>query len=320
MVSQRRNMYYILHQHYESVLRLLKLVNPKQLDKYYNIFHKDKFLSLEPQARLKFLQKSMPVPDSKYFTLANFNKVAQQIVDEMMQYNITHIDLRVSLHLERWKEVSDINHAKNIFDKALAKHKDKTISFIAAIDLTKTKDEIKKSISVLFKNKTLKSIIGIDITMYERDIHKFNSYYKILLKLRNQHQKMINIHLGEFTTNRINYEILKKIKPDRIAHGITLLESPDLCKFIKDNNICLDICPVSNKILGVVDWSKVNPIKKAIDMGIPVTINTDDPIMFNTNINKEIETANLNQQQLKLLVGNGLKYAEKYMEKYIDNP
>jgi len=301
-------MYYILHQHYESVLRLAKLINPKKLDEFYDIFNNDKFLKLTPKDRLIFLQRSMPIPSEKYFTLENFNKIAQQTVEEMVKYNIDHIDLRISLHFERWKDVKDISRARKIYDKALANYVGKSISFVAAVDLTKSEMEIERSMGVLFIRKTLESITGIDINMYEENIENFNKYYKDLLKLRKLHHKKINIHLGEFTTNKTNHEILKKIKPDRIGHGIALLESVELCKIIKDNNICLDICPVSNKILGVVDWDKYNPIKKAIDFGILVTINTDDPIMFNTDINKEIDLADLSQQQLKILADNSKKY------------
>ncbi len=302
-------MYYILHQHYESVLRLVKIVNPNKLDEFHSIFNSSSFLKLNPQSKLKFLQKSLPIPDSKYFTLENFIKVVEQTVEEMVQQNISHIDLRISLHLERWKDIFDICHARNIYDKVLARHIDKTIFFIAAIDMKKSEAEIEKSIGALFKKKTLESIVGIDITMYKEDVYKFNKYYKTLLSLRNEHKKKIIMHLGEFTTNDINFEIIRKIKPDRIAHGITLLDSPKLCEFIKHNNICLDMCPVSNKVLGVVDWEKHNPIKKATDLGISVTINTDDPIMFDTNINKEIKTANLSQQQLNLLIENSKKYS-----------
>lgn len=62
-------MYYILHQHYESVLRLVKIVNPEKLNEYYRIFDNEEFLKLKPQDRLNFLQRSLPIPDSKYFTL-----------------------------------------------------------------------------------------------------------------------------------------------------------------------------------------------------------------------------------------------------------
>jgi adenosine deaminase len=304
-------MYYILHQHYESVLRLTKIVSPNQLDEFYSIFNNSSFLKLNPQARLKFLQKALPIPDSKHFTLENFNKVAEQTVEEMVQQNISHIDLRISLRLERWKDVFDICHARNIYDNALAKYVNKTIFFIAALDMTKSEEEIERSMKILFKEKTLKSIVGVDITMYEEDILKFNKYYKTLLKLRSEYKKMISMHLGEFTANYINFEIIRKMKPNRIAHGIALLESPELCEFIKHNNICLDVCPVSNKVLGVVDWGKYNPIEKAINLSIPVTINTDDPIMFNTNISKEIKTANLSRQQLNLLIENSKKYVAK---------
>lgn len=301
-------MFYILHQHYESVLRLLKLVDPKQLNKFYNIFNEYKFLNLKPTDRLKFLQKSLPIPEKKHFTVSNFYRIAQQIIEEMVQYKIAHIDLITSIRLERWRDINDISQAKDMFNKILDIYKGKTISFLAGVNLTKTRAEIEKSITTLFKDKVIDSIVGIDINIGERDIYKFNKYYKILLKIRDKHNKKINVHLGEFTSNKFNYEIIKRIRPDRIGHGIRLLKSPHLCKIIKDNNICLEVCPVSNKITGVVNWNKFNPIKEAINLGIPVTINTDDPIMFNTNINKEIKTANLNENQIQLLLNNSLKY------------
>ena len=304
-------MYYILHQHYESVLRLVKIVNPKKLNDFYSIFSDKEFLKLKPQDRLDFLRKTLPVPDSKHFTLDNFKKVAQQTVEEMKKYDITHIDLRLSLHLDRWKSVNNLAHAKEIYDDALIGYDGKSISYIAAIDLTKSEQEIEKSLVALFDKKNIDSISGIDITLNEDDFDKFEKYYKTLLKIRSKFKKKIIIHLGEFTSDLVNLKILKKLKPDRVAHGITLLESTEAIKFIKKNGICLDMCPISNEILGVVNWGTINPIKKALSLGISVTINTDDPITFNTNIKKEIEKANLSQEELNVVIENGIKFAGK---------
>lgn len=304
-------MYYILHQHYESVPRLVKIINPEKLNKIYKIFDNEEFLKLKPQARLKFLQKSLPIPASKHFTLDNFKKVAQQTVNEMAEYNITHIDLRLSLHLERWKNINGISHAREIYDDALSSHAGKSISYIAALDLTKSENEIKKSLVALFEKKNIDSISGIDITLHEDDLYKFEKYYKNLLEIRSKFKKKIIIHLGEFTGDALSLEILKKLRPDRVAHGISLLESDAAFQFIKDNDICLDICPVSNSILGVVDWNKFNPIKKALNFGIPVTINTDDPIMFNTNIKKEIEVANISAEEVEILIKNSVDFCAK---------
>jgi len=302
-------MYYILHQHYESVPRLIKILKPEKLNEIYKFFDNEKFFKLKPQDRLKFLQESLPIPESRHFTLNNFNKVAQQTVAEMEKYNITHIDLRLSLHLERWKNVEGLSHAKRIYNKALANYDDKSISFIAAIDLTKSEQEIKKSLAALCEEKNIDSISGIDITLYNSDLDKFEKYYKDLLEIRNKFNKKIIIHLGEFTGNDFGLEILKKLRPDRVAHGISLLKSDTASQFIKDNKICLDICPVSNSILGVVDWNKFNPIKKALRLGIPVTINTDDPIMFNTNIEREIKVANISRDEIKCLIENSVNFS-----------
>jgi adenosine deaminase len=133
-------------------------------------------------------------------------------------------------------------------------------------------------------------------------------YVPLILTAQQQGMK-INIHLGELFGNAFSKEVLSYIVPQRIGHGVRLLEDEDLVDFLKRHDICLDMCPVSNTHLGACNWKQPNnPAKKAMQLGIPVTINTDDPVLFQTTLSQEIELAHLNAEEVKMIQATGRKY------------
>lgn len=94
-------------------------------------------------------------------------------------------------------------------------------------------------------------------------------------------------HIGE-SDNPKAKEIIKLLKPNRIAHGIKIINWI-IEEFRPSNGI--DFCLTSNLQMGVVDNIKVHPIKDIIESQIPFTLSTDDPAIFNTTLNDEINLA-----------------------------
>lgn len=73
----------------------------------------------------------------------------------------------------------------------------------------------------------------------------------------------------------------------RLGHGIRVIEDKNLLKYVKDNNIVLEVCPTSNIHTSVFKSIKEHNVKKLFDMGIKVTANTDNRTVSNTSLNKE---------------------------------
>jgi len=67
----------------------------------------------------------------------------------------------------------------------------------------------------------------------------------------------------------------------RIGHGFALAKSPCLVDLVKRNNICLECCPVSNRILGYSHDLRCHPVRGLIARGVKVSINPDDQGFFN---------------------------------------
>lgn len=81
------------------------------------------------------------------------------------------------------------------------------------------------------------------------------------------------------------------IGAERIGHGIRAIDDPALLRRLRDDDIPLEICITSNLATGVVKTLDAHPVRKLFDAGVPITLNTDDPGIFNTTLAREFEIA-----------------------------
>jgi adenosine deaminase len=77
----------------------------------------------------------------------------------------------------------------------------------------------------------------------------------------------------------------------RIGHGVRCIEDPKLVAYLREKQIPLEVSPTSNVCLGVFPSMEQHPLPKLIADGLYVTLNSDDPPMFNTTLTNEYLTA-----------------------------
>jgi adenosine deaminase len=75
----------------------------------------------------------------------------------------------------------------------------------------------------------------------------------------------------------------------RVMHGVRAVEDPDLVARLADEGVCLDVCPTSNELLGVVATVEAHPLPALLDAGVRCSINADDPLLFGPGILDEYE-------------------------------
>ena len=93
-------------------------------------------------------------------------------------------------------------------------------------------------------------------------------------------------HAGEEGPPEYVYEALDLLKIDRIDHGNRLLEDAALIERVREAGLTLTVCPLSNLSLCVVDDLKDHPMKRMLDLGLSVTMNSDDPAYFGGYVNE----------------------------------
>ena len=98
-------------------------------------------------------------------------------------------------------------------------------------------------------------------------------------------------HAGETTGPETVWDSLRLLGAERIGHGTTSAQDPALLAHLAAEGIPLEVCPSSNIATRAVATIGEHPIAAFRDAGVTVTVNSDDPPMFGTTLNREYEIA-----------------------------
>jgi hypothetical protein len=122
-------------------------------------------------------------------------------------------------------------------------------------------------------------IVGFDFVS-EEDVNFKTDYYAEIICERNISLDFY-FHDGESNwADDDNVMSAFALGTRRIGHGLNLYRFPELLERIKDKNICLEVCPISNQLLRYTQDLRVHPIGEYMKRGVPVTICSDDPQIF----------------------------------------
>jgi adenosine deaminase len=118
-------------------------------------------------------------------------------------------------------------------------------------------------------------------------------------------------HAGEEGPAEYVWEAVSLLKVSRIDHGNNALEDESLVQELVKRKIPLTLCPISNLKLGVVKRLEDHPLKRMMDKGLIVTVNSDDPAYFGGYINENYlavcKALSLGVKQIYKLAGNSFE-------------
>ncbi|TQJ21700.1 aminodeoxyfutalosine deaminase [Micromonospora sp. A202] len=98
-------------------------------------------------------------------------------------------------------------------------------------------------------------------------------------------------HAGETTGPQTIWDALNELGAERIGHGISAAQDPELLTHLAERQIGMEICPTSNVRTRAVASLDEHPLPQLVEAGLLVTINSDDPPMFGTTLNDEYAVA-----------------------------
>ncbi|MCK5846343.1 MAG: adenosine deaminase [Bacteroidales bacterium] len=156
-----------------------------------------------------------------------------------------------------------------------------------------------------FKDKFI--AIGLDSSENGNPPKKFQKVYAMAGE---QLYKRV-AHAGEEGPAQYIWDSLSMLNIDRLDHGNRAMEDKALLNELKARKIGLTLCPLSNLKLKVVKDLKDHPIKTMLDLGLKVTVNSDDPAYFggymNDNFTSISEALNLSKEDLYNLSKNAIE-------------
>src|SRR5207244_11777769 len=101
----------------------------------------------------------------------------------------------------------------------------------------------------------------------------------------------VTVHSGEDTPASAVVETIRAVNPDRIGHGTHVIEDSAAVELVKAQGVTLEMNPWSNYLTSSVKRIEDHPLKRLFDLGVKVTINSDDPEVLETILNIEYRIA-----------------------------
>ena len=142
-------------------------------------------------------------------------------------------------------------------------------------------------LAVAFKNR---GVVGFDLAGQEENYPAKDHMAAFYLTLNNNLN--LTIHAGEAYGPESIHQAIHYCGAHRIGHGTRTREDGDLLNYINDHRIPLEMCISSNVQTGSVSRFESHPIKTYYELGLRVTINTDNLLVSDTTVSKEFMIAN----------------------------
>ena len=146
--------------------------------------------------------------------------------------------------------------------------------------------------------------VGLDSTELGHPPSKFE---RVFAAARNEGLRLV-AHAGEEGPPAYVWEALDVLGVERDDHGNRALEDPALVSRLRRDQVPLTVCPLSNLKLAVVADLRDHPLKRMLDLGLLVTVNSDDPAYFggyvNANFTRVADALGLTPADLTALADN----------------
>ena len=159
--------------------------------------------------------------------------------------------------------------------------------------------------------------VGLDSSEKGNPPKKFKSLFEKAIE-----ERFLTVaHAGEEGPPEYIWDSLNLLKVKRIDHGVQCLKDENLVNRLKEDQIPLTICPLSNVKLCVFDKLENHNLKQMLEKGLRVMGNSDDPAYFGGYLNKNLidtsKALNLELNHVKILIENSFK--SSFLDKKIKN-
>ena len=247
------------------------------------LMHKDcknLLVSNDSKNLTQYLDK-FSLPISLLQDINNIEIYAEKLAKDLVKDDVIYAEVRFCplFHLEKYK-IDDVIYA---IRKGFQHIKGIKINLIFCMMRNFSYEKNLEIIDLTSKFLN-KGVVGIDLA---GDEHKYKTEkFEKLFKIIRDKNIPFTIHAGE-ADNYTSVNSALRFGAKRIGHGVNSIQNIDTIKEIIKNNVVLEICPKSNLDTNVVSNIKLHPAKKLLDMGVKISINTDNRTVSNTNLDYE---------------------------------
>ncbi len=283
-----------LHRHLEGSLRvptMMEIVRAHDLD-VKNTGYLRPLVQVEhedPYTFENFL--------SKFGTLRLFYKspdiirrITWEAVEDAARDNVRYLELRFTpaalSQAEGFPMAQVVDWVIESVQEASAKY-EILVRLIVSINRHENLLQAEKVLNIAL-DRMDRGIVGIDLAGNEAEFSALP--FLDLFSTARQQGLSITIHAGEWGGADNVHQAIEELGADRIGHGIRVLEDPDTVALARERGTLFEVCVTSNHHSGAVETLVDHPIRRMMQEGLNVSINTDDPSISRISLSTEYQT------------------------------
>jgi adenosine deaminase len=220
-------------------------------------------------------------------TEESLERIAFELAEDAHLENVRYMEVRYSpmLHTRRnLKLTAVVERVLEGLDRAAKTYGIRSSVILCGIRNISSEHSYKMAeLAVAYKNR---GVVGFDLAGAEADNPAKD--HRDAFQLVRDNNINCTIHAGEAYGPASIAQAIHVCGAHRIGHGCRLVESGDLLHYVNDHRIPLECCPSSNVQTGAVRNLANHPLKFYFDLGLRVTVNTDNRLITDTSVSKEL--------------------------------
>lgn len=249
----------------------------------------------------EFLAKFV-LPDSLLQTKEGLQMATENLLRELKEDGLIYAEIRFAPQRERLP-------AEDAIEAVLAGIRNSDIYANCILSCMRGDTKQRNTETVTLAAKYLgKGVCAVDLAGAE-GIYPTQDY-EYIFELAKKLGVPYTIHAGE-ADGPESVKTAVSFGTKRIGHGVRAAEAEDALALLRDNGVTLELCPSSNLRTKIYTDIADYPIRKLMEYGIPVTVNTDDMSVIGTDIQTEYalltETFGFSKDEIHTLLMNSVK-------------
>ncbi|HLA25006.1 MAG TPA: adenosine deaminase [bacterium] len=279
-----------LHLHLETSLRLRRLAERNAAGDGQGpaalIADPSKFAGYDRLRRLRYASRAGRVADALY-TPENIEEITYELLREAASGGSRYVEVRVGgrrgftlLGPRLMLEAMAAARGRAEADTGIQ------TGFLITIVRERGPEEAEQRVREALACRDC-GVVGVDLAGDEENYPP--GLFSRALAVAREAGLGITAHAGEFAGPSSVWTAIYQLGARRIGHGIRAVEDPALMAHLREHRVTLEICPTSNVRLGLAPSLTAHPLRQLLEAGVPVTINSDDPLLLDTDLSREME-------------------------------
>jgi aminodeoxyfutalosine deaminase len=218
-------------------------------------------------------------------TPEDYELITYRLMDRLKAQNILHAEVIVSVGVCLWRQQDFASIFEGLERGRQRGEQDFGVSLLWIFDAVRQ-----------FGVEKAQSVLDLALQFHDRNVVAFGiggderagppEWFAGVYTRAAEHGLHLTAHAGENAGPESIWGALN-LKAERIGHGLTAEQDPELIEELAERQVPLEICLTSNLRTGCCAELTQHPVRRYFDQGLMLTLNSDDPAMFRTSLNAE---------------------------------